>query len=906
MGVDHASGENARQLGLVRRASGVRQVRASDQSLQQGLARPVAAAAEGAQGFRPARAVQQQLAQRPEGGFAATLDGIVEMRDQRRRGAMHEGPAEAQQAVEPDRRIRAGRSGQELLRVARISGGLQRAKPTQRLDRGIARSAFRRKRCGRFGRGMQAAERPDRVRRRHEARRRGGVPEAVGILVAQEPPHPLLDNRIAGISASGFQGDQGHRSRRRIAVVFGPDPCAVGARTSRLESPAAILALQGEQPREVRRGPLPQRLVQTLGFGDPPRGVRQLPNLLDVVRRPDPMEEFDPMAVIIGDPDLVGCRQDLAALFLEREEIPGLPGIAPGAFQDLGSELEDDVGPEVRSPPGRVDALGIGSLEHVVRRAALPLGVEFLGPEGPLVQHDVPPSDPRSGGTIAEIVRRDAGVDGGVLELVRQAQRFVHGVDEAPIVLLHAERAIAVAQGIGHAPDSALGVAAHAVLAEQRGRVPRPPVRRDVARPVDQPRIDLGQVVIDPLPDRLHGIVVRPRPEEPHLQFVVRLVRLDPQVVGLARLEFARDERAERAVLLVRPLVDRAALLIGVDGHRSGNDRGGRVNVRDRIEVREVVAVRHVPLAAFRGTGLALLVEADASARNRLHDLEIRAQEARFGAVVLDAVPVVRRPAYAGVVEVLEIVRSADDIERLIPGTVLKLQVRRLFRRVVRLGLQEQVAARESFDRTHFDRDGNGCNWGRRGRQRGGERSAPGVMGNLAQRLGPLLHGAEPQRVRSRARRPIDQIDIRIQGMEHLGPIGRGLDAAFASVSVEGEPGQLRPVPRDLDPGIGRQGGRPLNPDAQLESVALGQVPGAGPVAVERKLCGELGRRRGPQSGKQERRREAPPRSARACVRAFPVGLVDLHALAKRIVPFRVQCNAHGCRPAGSGSLVAG
>ena len=130
------------------------------------------------------------------------------------------------------------------------------------------------------------------------------------------------------------------------------------------------------------------------------------------------MEELDAVAVVVGDAHVVASRQDLASLFLQSEEVARLARLAPCPFEDLGGELEHDVGTEVGTPSGSVDACRIGGLEHIVRRPLLPLGVCFLRRECPFVQDDVAAGHTRSRRSIAEVIGCHARVDGGVLELV--------------------------------------------------------------------------------------------------------------------------------------------------------------------------------------------------------------------------------------------------------------------------------------------------------------------------------------------------------------------------------------------------------------------------------------------------------------------------------------------------------
>ena len=254
-------------------------------------------------------------------------------------------------------------------------------------------------------------------------------------------------------------------------MVVGTQPFAVLASLAGLETPASVLPLESEDPAQIGGRPSSQVGIQLLRLRDTTRGVGQIAYLLDVVGRPDAVHELDPVTVVVGDPDVVAGGENLAPLLFDSEEVARLTGIAPRALQYFGRELEDYVGPEVRASSRRIDALRIGSLEHVVRCALLPLRMHPLGVVGALVQDDVAPGHSGAGWPVTQIIRRDAGIDRRVLEFVGQAERLIHRVYQAPVVLLDPARAVPVAKRIRHTPDAALGVATHAVLPEQGRRV---------------------------------------------------------------------------------------------------------------------------------------------------------------------------------------------------------------------------------------------------------------------------------------------------------------------------------------------------------------------------------------------------------------------------------------------------
>ena len=269
---------------------------------------------------------------------------------------------------------------------------------------------------------------------------------------------------------------------------------------------------------------------------------------------------------------------------------------------------------------------------------------------------------------------------------------------------------------------------AHAVLAEQGSGITDTPVQGDVPRSVDEPGVDLREVVVDALPDGFDGVVIWGRIEQADLHFVVRLIRLDPQVVGLAGLDLPRDKGAERSILLVGALVQGTAFLVGVYGHGTWNDDSRGMNVWDRIEVGEVVAVRHLALLQFLLAWRAFLVEADPGADDRLDDLEIGTEILRPGSPVFDSIPVVGCRSGLGVVIVLDFVASGDNVQHLLARMVLKGQVRRLLGRVVRLRLQDQRARGEAPDRAQVNRNGHAADGRGLARQRCSQGRKPGVV----------------------------------------------------------------------------------------------------------------------------------------------------------------------------------
>ena len=145
-------------------------------------------------------------------------------------------------------------------------------------------------------------------------------------------------------------------------MVVGTQPFAVLTSLAGLEAPASVLPLESEDPAQIGGCPGSQVGIQLLGLRNATRGVGQLAYLLDIIGRPDAVRELDPVAVVVGDPDVVAGGENLAPLLFDTEEVARLTGVAPGALQDLGPKLKDHIGPEVRAPSRRIDALRIGGL----------------------------------------------------------------------------------------------------------------------------------------------------------------------------------------------------------------------------------------------------------------------------------------------------------------------------------------------------------------------------------------------------------------------------------------------------------------------------------------------------------------------------------------------------------------
>ena len=245
------------------------------------------------------------------------------------------------------------------------------------------------------------------------------------------------------------------------------------------------------------------------------------------------------------------------------------------------------------------------------------------------------------------------------------------------------------------------------------------------------------------------------------------------------------------------------------------------MHVRNRIEVGEVAAIGHVALAQLLRARPALLVEANASAHYRLGDLEVGAEVLGSSSVVVDAVPVVGSVAGAGVVVVLDIIGTADDVHSAILVRLAEPKQRGLFGCVVRFRFQDQGLRREGGDRP--DRDGQsdtihgGCDCWQRRRQRCQAR----VVGDWPEWLLSIQHGLDADRICARDRCAIDQMQVGIKGMQHLGPTCSSDYAGISPVARETRIRQIRAGPVDFDPSVRRQCGRLYQLEGDVECPAL-------------------------------------------------------------------------------------
>ena len=132
--------------------------------------------------------------------------------------------------------------------------------------------------------------------------------------------------------------------------------------------------------------------------------------------------------------------------------------------------------------------------------------------------------------SISNIQRRQTGVVGRVLQVVCGAQRLIHDVDQTAEIL-KVLGPVSIFNRDGRAPDSRLGVATHAVGAEQVPGVADSPLHARSARPVGEPCIHLPEVVVQTLPNGHPRIVVGGRFQQPQLDLITGRIGFGPEEV---------------------------------------------------------------------------------------------------------------------------------------------------------------------------------------------------------------------------------------------------------------------------------------------------------------------------------------------------------------------------------------
>ncbi|MCG3159983.1 MAG: hypothetical protein JMDDDDMK_01015 [Acidobacteria bacterium] len=638
--------------------------------------------------------VEQRLLHRPRRRVTNHLDRIAHQLDQRRNALSVMNAAQSHRAPETNLRALMRRGLNHQINERRIVRVRQRANTR---DGGKQRFAALRleRRASRFDRRfrIKPRERMQRVSRRDKARQRALVPAAIRVLSPEQGFDAARDSRIIVLVAQSLKRDQSKRGRRRVEFAVGLPLVSIAL--ARIEAPRTVSVLSRSQPRfiflqlflnarpklrrvvgalqliirEARRGRLSRfaigrrlrrRWLRRFGrqcFLNRPSALI----LRDVILREKPLEEFDPVRQVVAV-----ARKDaehLLSFFFNRGEIARMAGAIPRRAQNLARVVVNHRLADVRSRPGGVDSAGIGCLQRVIGRADGLHRMQLARGRDAFRRADVVTGDARPGGAVADIERREAGVVRRVFQVVRRAQRLVHHVDQAAVVLLVLDY-VAVFNGAGRPPDARLRVATHAMRAHQIAGVADAPFDRSAARTIGQPRINLTDVIVHRLPHGHSRIVVRRGLQHAQFDFVTRRVGFGAQVISSARFEQANNRGAMLFVLLMRALVLIAAF--GVFDQRARSVE----RVKPKLRRQRVI-------------------------RNR----QVAGQQPRLLAIEREAKPVIARFADFAVVEILDVIGAARDPHGLnafaiffaIFFAIWQRNLLRHLRRVVRLGFDTHV-----------------------------------------------------------------------------------------------------------------------------------------------------------------------------------------------------------------------
>ena len=361
--------------------------------------------------------------------------------------------------------------------------------------------------------------------------------------------------------------------------------------------------------------------------------------------------------------------------------------------------------------------------------------------------------DAGAGGTVAEIQRGQAGVVGGVDQLVGWPHRLVADVDQIAEQLDVAD-AVALGQGDCRTPHTALRVAAHALGSQQIAGVADASLDAGASRPVGQPAVDLPDVVIESVANRLVRVAERGGADDSQVELVPWRVAFDSQEVDLPGFQGPVDRDPVLFFLLVHPFVGVFPLgVLVAQGQQRSRDGDGLVDRNG--------------------------VTADSGGDQLVGNRETRGQQSRLVPGELEAEPVVTAATDPAVVVILDVVRSPDNSQRVVLGALLQRQWLGLFGCVIGFGLDEQVTTGGTgIDVTDLDGHSHGV-VSRPGHLPGCRatewrlpRFAP--TSPVEQRY-RVLFGRDFQAVGSGDRRTVHGEHVGIEGVEKFRPVGGGI-----------------------------------------------------------------------------------------------------------------------------------
>src|SRR5262245_4715602 len=370
---------------------------------------------------------------------------------------------------------------------------------------------------------------------------------------------------------------------------------------------------------------------------------------------------------------------------------------------------------------------------------------------------DVVTGDSGSGGAVAYVERREACVVRRVLQVVGRTQRLVHDVDQAAEVL-NVLDPVTVLYRNGRPPNARLRVAAHAMRAHQIAGVADAPFDRSAARAIGQPGVHLTDVIVHRLPHGHSRVVVWRGPQHTQLNLVARRVGFGAQEVRPARLDQANYRGAMLFVLLVCAFVLVAPF--GVFDQRARN-----------VE----------------------RVKPELSRQRVIWDRQVAGQKSRFLAVERQAEPVVARFAHATVVKIFDVVSAARDARGLNAFALGQHDLLRHFRRVVRLcfdaharlGVQLQGPQWSDCDRQWNRLPGGPRRHARKNYRL--RRDAVFAPARAFKNSGLISDRRDLQRVETRHRRAVDEIEVGVERMQNLLPTGGRLRVYAEGVGFTGK-----------------------------------------------------------------------------------------------------------------------
>src|SRR5262245_33081270 len=229
-------------------------------------------------------------------------------------------------------------------------------------------------------------------------------------------------------------------------------------------------------------------------------------------------------------------------------------GAIPGDTQYFPGIVIDDSLADVGPGTGGIDASRVIGLQYMIRRPERYHRMKPARRHDTLSRADVVAGDACPCRTVSDVEWRETGIVGCIFEVVCRTERFIHNIDQ-PAEVLQVLDTITVFHRHSRSPDPGLCMAAHAVRAHQIAGVANSAFDTRPARPVGQPGIDLAEMIVHCLTQCHTWIVIRSRFKHSQFNLISRSIRLGPQEIDSARLEYPVYRRAMSFILLVDALI---------------------------------------------------------------------------------------------------------------------------------------------------------------------------------------------------------------------------------------------------------------------------------------------------------------------------------------------------------------